>query len=67
MLPKEAIEEFKRIYERNFKEKLSEEEIFLRAIKLLNLYKAVYRSLCGQKDREEGLDNEVTNNPYEPN
>jgi len=58
MLSKEAIEEFKRIYERNFKERLSDDEIFHRATKLLNLYKTVYGSLCGQKDKER-LDNEV--------
>ena len=42
MLPKEAIEEFKEIYQQVFKENLSDAEASRKASKLLNLYKAVY-------------------------
>jgi hypothetical protein len=64
MLPKEAIEEFKQIYERNFREKLSDEEIFRRAIKLLNLYKAVYGfpSLGEKEIKEKQNKRDVENN-----
>ena len=43
MLPKEAIEEFKRLYKERFKVDLSDEEASRRANNLVNLYEAV----CG--------------------
>ena len=41
MLQKEAIEEFKQIYKKEFGVDLSDEEASYRANNLLNLYKAV--------------------------
>jgi len=42
MLPKEAIEEFKKLYKNRFGIELSDEEASRRANNLVNLYKAVY-------------------------
>jgi len=42
MLPKKAIEEFKRIYKKNYGVELSDEDATRRANNLVNLYKAVY-------------------------
>jgi len=42
MLPKEAIEEFKKLYKDRFGVELSDEEASRRANNLVNLYKAVY-------------------------
>lgn len=42
MLPKEAVEEFKKIYEKRFKTKLNDKEASFRANNLLALYEAVY-------------------------
>lgn len=42
MLPQEAIEEYKKLYEKRFGIKLSDEEATLRANNLVKLYKAVY-------------------------
>jgi len=43
-LPKEAIEEFKAIYKKNFNKDLSDQEATFRANNLFNLYQAVYGS-----------------------
>jgi hypothetical protein len=42
MLPKEAIEEFKKIYKKEFRKDLTDKEASQKAKKLLSLYKAVY-------------------------
>ncbi|MBI3627833.1 MAG: hypothetical protein HY220_03790 [Candidatus Sungbacteria bacterium] len=42
MLPKVAIEEFKKLYHARFKVELSDEEASYRANNLVNLYSAVY-------------------------
>lgn len=42
MLPKEAIEEFKILYAKNFGVELSDEEAARRANNLVELYRAVY-------------------------
>lgn len=42
MLPKEAIEEFKVLYEKNYGVKLSDEEAGRRANNFVALYEAVY-------------------------
>ena len=42
MLPKEAIQEFKRIYAKIYKTELTNEEAARRANNLVALYKAVY-------------------------
>ena len=42
MLPKKAIEEFKKIYKKSYGIELSDEETTDKANRLVNLYKAVY-------------------------
>ena len=42
MLPKKAIEEFKKIYKKSYGVELSDEEATDKANRLVNLYKAVY-------------------------
>ena len=42
MLPKKAIEEFKKIYKKSYGVELSNEEAAHKANRLVNLYKAVY-------------------------
>ncbi len=44
MLPKEAIEEYKKLYEKHFGVVLSDAEASFRANNLVNLYKAVLGS-----------------------
>ena len=44
MLPKEAIEEYKRLYEKRFGVVLSDAEASFRANNLVNLYRATLRS-----------------------
>lgn len=44
MISEEAIEEFKSIYEKNFGEKLEKKVALEKAVKLLNLYKAIFGS-----------------------
>lgn len=41
MLPKEAVKEFIKLYEKKFKVELSDEEASFRANNLINLYRAV--------------------------
>jgi len=48
MLPKEAIEEFKRIYAKNYGIELSDEEASRRANNLVALYTAVYGNNSGR-------------------
>ena len=45
MLPKEAIEEFKDIYKKEFKEELSDADALTKANRLLDLYGAIFESL----------------------
>lgn len=42
MLPKKAIEEFKKIYKKSYGVELSDKEATNKANRLVNLYKAVY-------------------------
>lgn len=44
LLPKEAVEEFKKLFKKRFKEDLTDEEAYRRATKLLDLFKVVYGS-----------------------
>jgi hypothetical protein len=48
MLPQEAIEEYKKLYEERFSIKLSDEEAALRANNLVKLYTAVYGASLAQ-------------------
>ena len=56
MLPKCAVEEYKELYFRNFKIRLSDEEATRRANNLVDLYAAVYG------DNSERLANNNVNN-----
>jgi hypothetical protein len=58
MLPKEAIEEFKKIYKKKFNEELSNEEAIYKASTLLNLYKTVWGSDFLNKKEKEITQNE---------
>lgn len=44
MLPPDAIEEFKTLYQKHFGESLSNQEAAARAEKFLDLFRAVYRT-----------------------
>jgi len=44
MLPPEAIEEFRQLYQRVFGEELNEADALERATQLLELYRAVYEA-----------------------
>ncbi len=44
LLPKEAIEEFKELFKKRFKEELTDEEAHRKATKLLDLFKTIYGS-----------------------
>lgn len=57
MLPKEAIEEFKKLYRARFGINLSDEEASRRANNLVNLYKFVYdESAFGPIERQKSED-----------
>ncbi len=47
MLPKEAIEEYKKLYAKNYGVELSDEEATRRANNLVALYSAVYFNTSG--------------------
>jgi hypothetical protein len=60
MLPKEAIEEFKKIYKKRFNEELSNNEALYKASMLLNLYKTIWASdFLNKKDKK------IIQNEYE--
>ncbi|MDP2946851.1 MAG: hypothetical protein Q8N88_01940 [Nanoarchaeota archaeon] len=61
MPSKEAIEEFKQIYKKEFKKELTDEEAYKRATKLLSLYKTVYGSKI-KKHKEENEKNRKIKN-----
>jgi len=53
MIPsKEAIEEFKKIYKKEFGEELSDQDATERATKLLNLMEVIYKPIP-QKEHEK--------------
>lgn len=56
MLPKEAIQEFKKLYKARFGVELTDEEASYRANNLVNLYKFVY---------EEPASGPIKSNDYE--
>lgn len=53
MLPQEAIEEYKKLYEKRFGIKLSDEEAVFRANNLVKLYTAVYGTSQAQVSRTQ--------------
>jgi len=55
MLPKEAIEEFKKLYKERFKVELSDEDASFRANNLVNLYEVVHSSSLGKQSEGENL------------
>ena len=55
MLPKEAIEEFKKLYKERFKVELSDEEAAFRANNLVNLYEVVHDASMGKQSEGENL------------
>lgn len=55
MLPKEAIEEFKKLYKERFKVELSDEEAAFRANNLINLYEIVRGTSLGKESEGENL------------
>ena len=55
MLPKEAIEEFKKLYQERFKVELSDEEAAFRANNLINLYEIVRGASLGKESEGENL------------
>ena len=50
MIPKEAVEEFKCIYKKEFGVEISDEEASFRANNLVNLYTTVYGDDFNQND-----------------
>ena len=44
LISEEALKEFKELYRKRFREKLSDKEAYCRASKLLDLYQLVYGS-----------------------
>ena len=55
MLPKEAIEEFKKLYKERFKVELNDEEAAFRANNLINLYEIVRGTSLGKESEGENL------------
>lgn len=55
MLPKEAIEEFKKLYKERFKVELSDEEAAFRANNLINLYEIVRGTSLSKESEGENL------------
>jgi len=53
MLPKEAIEEFKVLYQKRYGQDISDEEASRRANNLVNLYKLVYTAAEPSKESEQ--------------
>ena len=57
MLPKEAIEEFKKLYSKNYGIELSDEEARRRASNLVDLFAAVYGDNSQMIDRHKEKNN----------
>jgi len=53
ILTKEAIEEFKELFRKRFKEELTDEEAYRKAAKLLDLFEVIY----GQKYKKDKIEN----------
>ena len=49
MISKEALEEFKTIWKKEFGEEISDEKALDKATRLLNLFKAVYKPITKQE------------------
>lgn len=64
MLPKEAIEEFKELYEKRYGVKLSDDEAALGANNLFKLYKITY---MGEPNIDDFKEKVVKSHDLEPN
>ncbi|MDD5750332.1 MAG: hypothetical protein PHU56_01615 [Candidatus Pacebacteria bacterium] len=64
MLPPEAIQEFKELYEKRYGVKLSDEEASLRANNLFKLYKITY---MGEPSIDDFKDKVVKSHDLQPN
>ena len=64
MLPQEAIQEFKELYEKRYGVKLSDEEASLRANNLFKLYKITY---MGEPSIDDFQDKVATSHDLQPN
>lgn len=42
MISKKSLEKFKKLYEKRFKEKISDQEALKRATRILNIYRLLY-------------------------
>uniref|UniRef100_A0A7C3SPI8 Uncharacterized protein n=1 Tax=Dictyoglomus turgidum TaxID=513050 RepID=A0A7C3SPI8_9BACT len=58
MLQKEAIEEFKKIYKKEFRKELTDKEASQKAKRLLNFYKAVYLASFGSRKNTKIYDDD---------
>ncbi len=63
MLPQEAIQEFKELYEKRYGVKLSDEEASLRANNLFKLYKITY---MGEPSIDDFKEKVVTSHDLQP-
>lgn len=63
MLPQEAIQEFKELYEKRYGVKLSDEEATLRANNLFKLYKITY---MGEPSIDDFKEKVVTSHDLQP-
>jgi len=63
MLPQEAIQEFKELYEKRYGVKLSDEEASLRANNLFKLYKITY---MGEPSVDDFKEKVVTSHDLQP-
>ena len=52
-LGKEAIEEFKEIYRKEFGGEISDEEAYEMGLRLINLFKLIYRPIPGDNQKEQ--------------
>lgn len=44
MISQQSLEKFKKLYEKRFKEKISDQEVLKRATRILNIYRLLYGS-----------------------
>ena len=61
MIAQQSLEKFKKLYEKRFKEKISDQEALKRATRILNIYRLLY----GPKSYDLTETNQ-SNKSYEP-
>jgi flagellin-specific chaperone FliS len=62
-LNKEAIEEFKEIYKREFGKTISDEKAQELGQNLLSLFKIIYRAIPSDKDHKQNAETKVNKTP----